>query len=703
MISAMKEALFSLPAGRGRKWLVLALWAGLLAAGAPLAARFERSQVNDPATFLPGGSESLQALELARRFESGQRAPAVVVFRRDTGLTPADRRAIAAKLAALGREVKALLAPPPPPRYARDGKAALVALPLSGADAAAAKEAVEEIRAALSSVPPGLVAKVGGPAGLSADLLGVFEGVNTRLLLAAALLVLVLLVLIYRSPVFWLVPLLAIFAAEGAVRALGSLAIEAGVRINGQTAGILLVLVFGAGTDYALLLVARYREELRRNEDRHAAMVLSLARAGPAIVASAGTVVAGLACLGLAEVNATAGIGTIGAIGVAVAALSTLTLLPALLLALGRWVFWPFVPRVSPGSFDAEDRRIYRLIGNLVARAPRRAWLAATAALLLACVGLLRLDFGLTPLDAFRGETEAVEAQRLIARSFPAGESAPAVVVVRRRALVGEARRALARAPGVAALGPTELGPPGARFDLVLESGPYSREAQRLIPALRERLARAVGEGTALIGGPSAEERDTRVAASRDTRRLPPLVLAVVLAILALLLRALVAPLVLVATVVLSFAAALGASAVVFDEVFGLSGVDPSFPLIAFIFLVALGVDYNIFLMARVREEAQAVGTREGLLRGLAATGAVITSAGVVLAGTFAVLGVLPFVPLIQIGFTVAFGVLLDTLLVRTLLVPALVLDLDRATWWPSRLARAAGARIAQYAASRHE
>ncbi len=683
---------FALAAGRGRKWAVLAAWVALVAATAPLAARFESGQVNDPATFLPAGAESLEALELGRQFASGRVTRAIVVFRRETGLTQGDRRAIADRLATLPREVEALEGLPSPLREARDGKAALVSLPVSGQDIDEARRAVEAIRQSFSRLPLGLEAKVGGPAGVAADVSGVFEDVNARLLLAAGLLVVALLLLIYRSPVFWLVPMLAILAAEATVRALGSLAIDAGVKVNGQTAGILLVLVFGAGTDYALLLVARYREELKRSTDVHAAMRRALMSAGPAIVASAGTVVAGLACLGLADGRSTAGIGTMGALGVGVAAISILTLLPALLLVFGRWVFWPFVPRVSVGS--APDRGLFHLLGDWVGRAPRRTWLVATGALLLGCAGLVRLDFSLTPLGSFRGEPEAVAAQRLIARSFPAGENAPLFVIVRDPRRVQEARLVLAGTPGVASLGPTELGMPGARLEVVLEVGPYSKEAERLIPRVRERLARALGERVALVGGASAEELDTRAAAARDTRLLPPVVLAVVLAILVVLLRALVAPLVLVATVVLSFLAALGVSAVVFEGIFGFEGVDPSFPLIAFIFLVALGVDYNIFLMARVREEAKRAGTRAGVLRGLSATGAVITSAGVVLAGTFAVLGVLPFVPLTQIGFTVAFGVLLDTLLVRSLLVPAIALDLDRHTWWPSRLGRAQGISV---------
>lgn len=690
------QSILAAPASKRGKWVVLGLWFALLVAGAPFGARFEDAQENDPASFLPEGSDSLQALELSGRFPSGQQTRATVIFRRDSGLTRADREAIARFVAELRERPPPFAGPPLPARYAPDGSAALVIVPLADPgelDRIAAS--VEDIRERLRLLPAGLTAKVGGPAGFTADVSDAFEDINTRLLLATATLVFVLLVLIYRRPVFWIVPLLSILAAETAVRSLGYLVIQAGVTVNGQAGGILLVLVFGAGTDYALLLVSRYREELRRRPDRHEAMRVALRQAGPAILASAGTVVAGLACLALARVNATAGIGTIGALGVALAALATLTILPALLVATGTWVFWPFVPRAERPGARGATHGVFAALGRRIAGRPRAAWIVSTLLLLVACAGLARLDFSLTSTDSFRGSAEAVEAQALIARSFPAGATAPATVIVREPDGVSAVRAALARTPGVEALGPVEQGSAGARFEVTLAASPYSVEAFRLIPRLRATLERAAGQGVVLLGGPTAEEHDTRVAAARDTLLLPPLVLVVVLVILMMLLRSLVAPLLLVATVVASFAATLGVSMLAFTEVFGFAGIDPSFPLIAFIFLVALGVDYNIFLMARVREEALAAETRAGVLRGLAATGSVITSAGLVLAGTFAVLCALPFVPLIQIGFTVAFGVLLDTLLVRSVLVPALALDLDRRVWWPSALARPASAAAA--------
>jgi len=501
----------------------------------------------------------------------------------------------------------------------------------------------------------------------------------------------VLLVIIYRSPIFWVIPLFAVLFAESLVRGLGTLLAEAGVVINGQTGGILLVLVFGAGTDYALLLTARYREELHRHEDKHDAMRIAIRQAGPGIVASAGTVVAALLCLALASVNSTAGLGPVGAMGVAIAALAMLTVLPAMLLIGGRRAFWPFVPRWGDQVEDEAEvswrRGSWSRLGAWIERRHRPVWIVTTLALLALALGTLTLDSNLTTANAFRGEIEAVEGQELLERSFPAGASAPTTVLVTDSEKAEAVRAAAADAPQVAAVGPIETGPPGARFDVTLTEDPFSRAGFAQIKPLRNEL-RAVGGDAVLVGGPTAEEFDLRAAVRRDTLLLVPLVLVVVLAILTLLLRAVVAPLMLMGTVVLSFFAALGLSLLVFELFADFPGEDPSYPLFAFIFLVALGVDYNIFLMARVREEVLALPTKQAMLKGLAVTGGVITSAGVVLAGTFSVLAVLPLVALTQIGITVALGVLLDTFVVRSILVPALTFSLGERSWWPSALSR---------------
>jgi RND superfamily putative drug exporter len=575
----------------------------------------------------------------------------------------------------------------PPIVPSEDGTAAVLTIPITaGGVEDILIRAVEDVRELVrEDLPPGLDVQVTGPAGFSADASKAFEGVNSTLLFATAGLVFVLLVLIYRSPIFWLLPLLAVLFAEAVVRGLGTLLAEAGLVINGQTGGILLVLVFGAGTDYALLLTARYREELVLVEDKHEAMRIALRQGGPAILASAGTVVAALLCLSFAQVNSIAGLGPVGAMGVAVAAAAMLTLLPALLLVGGRRAFWPFVPRY--GDERPASRGFWARLGVRIERRHRAAWVGTTAGLAVLALGALTLDDDLTTANLFRGSVESVEGQRLLEQSFPAGASAPAVVLVTDRAQTDAALEAARSAPGVARVGQPEEGDAGARFDVVLDADPFGEEGFAAIDPLRQELRAAVGDA-ALVGGSSAEEADLRAAVERDTKLLVPLVLLVVLAILVLLLRALVAPLLLIGTVVLSFAAALGASLLLFEVFADFPGEDPSYPLFAFIFLVALGVDYNIFLMARVREEAHALPTREAMLKGLAVTGGVITSAGIVLAGTFSVLAVLPLVALTQIGITVALGVLLDTFVVRSVLVPAATFEIEERIWWPSALSR---------------
>ncbi|HSC49641.1 MAG TPA: MMPL family transporter [Gaiellaceae bacterium] len=679
--------LLAFPAGRRAKWAVLVGWILILVGIAPFAARFEQAQKNDPSSFLPGDAESLRALEASKQFRGGDATPAVVVYRRAAGLTPADRTRIARDARALRRQPPIATPSVAGPIFSRDGKAALViANVVARNDFERLGNATDAIRARTSSGGDGLAVRVTGPAGFSTDAASVFKGINGKLLLATASLVFLLLILIYRSPIFWAIPLVSVFAAELAVRAAGYGVASAGVVVNGQVGGILSVLVFGAGTDYALLLVARYREELRRHEDKHEAMALALRQAGPAIVASGATVVTALLCLLLASLNTTAGLGPVGALGIALAVVSILTLLPALLVIAGRRVFWPFVPRYGSSAAD-ETHGSWRRVGDTVARAPRRWWLGSLAVLAAMALGLLALNFDLTTANGFRSDVEAVQGQELVAKSFPGGADAPATVVVPDPARADAVRSALLGVAGVTSAGGVQRGAGGARFTVTFRPPPYSQEAYDLIPRLRGAARAAGGEGV-LVGGPTAEERDVRAANVRDARVVVPVVLAVVLVILVLLLRALVAPLVLVGTVIASFAASLGVGALVFEHVFRFPGSDTSLPLYAFIFLVALGIDYNIFLMARVREEALVRGTREGMLRGLAVTGAVITSAGVVLAGTFATLAVLPLVALTELGFVVAFGVLLDTFLVRSVLVPALVLDLDRSTWWPSALAR---------------
>ena len=575
-----------------------------------------------------------------------------------------------------------------------------------------------------------------------------------------------LLILIYRSPMFFLIPLVAVVFAETLSRSLGYGLTELGITVNGQSSSIMSVLVLGAGTDYALLLVSRYREELHHTVDKHEAMRTALASAGPAIFASAATVIAALLCLMFAKVNGTAGMGPIAAMGIACAALAMLTLLPALLTIFGRRAFWPFVPHTpetapvadsvsergpprlprglrrrrprqgrarlarssssccpwscSTGSCARQrppfpslivgplDRTIFtpyemrrhdrehtadathgmwKRVGDRVAVSPRRVALGSIAILLVLCAGLATFSTDLTAEDTYRTEVESVEGQDLLNKSFPSGTTALTDIVVGNKAEVPAVRAAVREVDGVEAVSNTVAeGEAGNLVQATLEPNPYSTDAFDLIDPIRDA-AHGAAAGS-LVGGPTAIEFDVRDAAGWDSTVIPPIILIVVFLILIGLLRAVVAPLILIGTVILSFLAALGVGYFAFEFIFDFPGSDPSLPLFAFVFLVALGVDYNIFLIARAREETIQHGSREGILRALAVTGAVITSAGIVLAGTFAALAVVPLTFLTEIGFVVAFGVLLDTFLVRSVLVPALALMSGDNFWWPSALSK---------------
>jgi RND superfamily putative drug exporter len=495
-----------------------------------------------------------------------------------------------------------------------------------------------------------------------------------------------LLLVSYRSPVLWLLPVISVgVALIGSQAVIYLLARHAGLTVNAQSAGILSVLVFGAGTDYALLLTARYREELRRHADRHQAMAIALRRAGPAILASAGTAILALLALVVAELNSTSGLGPVLAIGIGVALLAMLTLLPALLVTCGRWVFWPARPAF--GSPEPASGGIWARIGRAIALRPRMTWVATAVVLGVMALGLTGLKAsGLSNADSFRGTPDSVVGEQVAARHFPAGAGQP-VVVIGSQAAGPQLAAALREVPGITGVTQPREVAGHAYLEGTLTAPADSSAAFDTITAIRNAV-HAIPGADAMVGGNTAINLDVQNAAGHDRNVIIPLILAVVLVILTVLLRALVAPLILLATVVLSFAAALGVSALVFTHLFGFGGADTSFPLFVFVFLVALGIDYNIFLMSRVREEATRAGPRRGALTGLAVTGGVITAAGAVLAGTFATLGTLPVTALAEIGFAVAFGVLLDTIIVRSVLVTALNLDLGRWMWWPGKLAR---------------
>lgn len=684
----MLSSLISFAAGKKARWLVVGVWFVAIFAifGTGIPDKFTEAQNNESSSYLPGDAESTRALEASKEITGGEQAGIVIVYRNPNGLTGGNKRLIKQDLKTLNGEVEGVSQPFRVADRSKDGTAVIVLSSItSTGQADDLLDPVDQIRDRVSGERAGMEVAVTGPAGYGTDSIKVFEQINGTLFLAAFTLVFVLLVLIYRSPFLLWMPLIAVGFAEVLSRGVGFGLTEMGVTVNGQSSSILSVLVLGAGTDYALLLIARYREELRRRESRSESMRLALRGAGPAILASGGTVIAALLCLSLAELNSTASLGPIGAIGIACALISMLTLLPAMLVIAPRFVFWPKVPRVGSEGTDAQHGP-WRRLGERTAKSPRRVWIGALVVLAIMTGGLLAYDDGLTSSNGFRDEVEAVTGEELIAKSFPAGTNVPTDVIVPGKAQVPAVTAALKEAPGVAEVIPNSAGRAGVLINAILEPNPYSTTAFNLIPGIRDAAHRAGGPGT-LVGGGTATEYDIRQANKHDVKVVVPLVLLVVFLILMLLLRAIVAPVMLIGTVVVSFLASLGVGVLASKYIFDFPGTDPSLPLFAFVFLVALGIDYNIFLMARVREETLEYGSREGMLRGLAVTGGVITSAGIVLAGTFTVLSVLPLVFLTELGVTVAFGVLLDTFLVRSILVPALSLDIGPKIWWPSALA----------------
>lgn len=686
---------------RRRLWGLTALlvlgWVLLGVLTSPRIGQLTEVQTNDARAFLPTDAESTEVTELREDFTDKVLLPTVVVFERGSGLTRADSAAIAAKARELS-EQPLLAGEVSPPVRAEDGRAARIILPLSGEDSFEAAQAVQHIQeTAEAGLPDGLHAYVTGPGGYTAAFNEVFSGIDGMLLLVTAAAVALILVLVYRSP---LLPIAVLISAGLALSASSAviywLASDGLLTLTGQTRGILLILVFGAATDYALLLVARYREELERRSNVAEAMRKALRAAFEPILASGGTVMLGMLCMLFSELATNRSLGPVLSIGIAAALLASLTFLPAILLLLGRAAFWPQDPvprkhrKVTYGAFDR--------IARFVRQRPRRIWV--TTALVLGIGAAFVPSFeadGVPQQDLFLSQVEAVRGQSVLAEHFPGGTGSPVIIMTDRdstRAVVTKT----ARTDGVvtAAPLPAQPGDPAAgpktvhgvtQVNAVLSAPADSAAAQHTVTELRQRLDTIPG-ADARVGGKTAQRVDIQAAAKHDRDLVIPIVLAVIFVVLALLLRALVAPLLLIATVVLSFGATLGVGALVFDHVFEFAGSDPSMPLYAFVFLVALGVDYNIFLMTRAREEAASLGTERGTREALRVTGGVITSAGLVLAATFAALSVIPVLFLAQIAFLVAFGVLLDTFVVRTLLVPALAVDIGRFIWWPSRLAR---------------
>ncbi|MEU1886629.1 efflux RND transporter permease subunit [Micromonospora sp. WMMD987] len=678
----------------------LAAWLTVVAAIVVGAVVFGLPRPDNPApvssTGLSAQWQSTQVERLQDQLPQRDVQPAIVVVSRNDGaaLTDADRAAVTDRAAALGR--LAVGGQVSPAQVSPDGTVALLAVPLdtAGGQQAVADE-VAQVRAALTGLPDGITAAVTGAPAFTADLTKVFEGADVTLLAVTAGVVALLLLITYRSPFLWIVPLIVVAATEQlTLRAVDTIVPAVGINLQeGAVTGIASVLVFGAATDYALLLIARYREELRRDEDRFAAMRAALRRTAEPILASGGTVVLGVLTLLLSEQETNRALAVACATGVVFAMLSALFVLPAVLVVFGRGLFWPFVPKVGGA---AREGRLWGRLGAAVVRRPVPVAVLATLLLAGLALGGLGIRTGLSETEQFRVEPEAVAGAETLARAFPAGTTQP-VAVLTNPAAAAAVTRAAAAVPGVATARPGPAGGSVAQVDVVLTDEPGTPASDRAVEALRDAVAAVpdsappAAEGAdpadgALVGGTVAATYDSDEANTRDLWLILPIILVLVLAVLVVLLRGLLAPLLLVLTVIASFFASLGAAWLLFDHVLGFPALDSGVLLLAFVFLVALGVDYNIFLVTRAREDARLAGTRDGMLSALRVTGGVITSAGVLLAAVFAVLGVLPLILLTQIGIIVCLGVLLDTLLVRTVLVPALAFVLGDRFWWPGRV-----------------
>ena len=715
-----------------RKPLVIALlviiaWFGVGGAAGPLFGKLSSVQKNDNTGFLPSSAESTKAAEIGAKFTTADTKllPALVIF---SGTADAQGMA---QIAAFAQRLSLAKVPETTktvgdyladggqliPVPAQDGQAVLLSVPLDNDKLAtplanekpALPEVVAAIRADAAKVT-GFESHVTGIGGILADLFGSFGSIDTDLLLITLLVVAIILIVVYRSPVLWFIPL---FAAVLALSVGGGivylLAKNGTIALDGQSQGILSVLVIGAATDYALLLIARYREELHHFDSRIDAMKVALKGVFEPIVASGLTVIAGLLVLGLSDLKSVRSLGPVAAIGILSAQIVMLTLLPAILVLCGRWVFWPKVPRHD----DVDDKLsgIWSKVSGTVGRSPRRVWVGSGLLLVISAGFAFQLNTsGLSQTEAFTGKPDSVVGLTKLSEHFPAGSGDPTLVY----APVDEGRKVLGvvenlsgvdsatvtmdgpanpqLAPALADYGVKEIDG-WVQIQVVLDQPADSVAAQNYIPAMREAVHAA--SSAALVGGTTAANYDIQVANIHDRNLIIPVALVVIGIILALLLRSLVAPILLIVTTVLSFGATLGICHLVFKYIFDFKGTDGAFPLFAFVFLVALGIDYNIFLMTRIREEAKRLGTREGILKGVTVTGGVITSAGIVLAATFAVLATLPLVFLVELGFAVAFGVLLDTIIVRSLLVPALAYEMNGKVWWPSALSRSEAAKSA--------
>ncbi|WP_189883068.1 MMPL family transporter [Streptomyces xantholiticus] len=670
-------------ARRAVPWAVVALWVAVIALALPFAGKLADAQRDNIIDYLPASADSTQVAKIEQALPGGESTELVVVYHRDGGLTAADRTQAQQRIDEItgAHEFDG-----GPPRGIASDDGTTLMYPMSttepGTDNDARIALVDDVRERLAAIPvEGLDADLGGPGALMTDMEKVFETIDGTLMIATVLVVAVLLILTYRSPFLWLVPLTVVGIAAVASQALVYGLIQGfDLTVTSQSAAIMTVLVFGAGTDYALLLVARYREELRRIERPYDAMLAALRGCGPAVLASSGTVAAGLLCLLAADLNSASGLGPVGAVGVVCALAAMLTLLPAVLVLLGRRVFWPLVP--AYGSEPKQRRSLFAAMGSSAGRRPAAVLVSGLLLLGALALGVFNLPGDLAQEDSFTQQPESVTAMKTLAEVYPGRGSQPITVVAptaTAEAALAEARRT----EGVAAAEAGRSGGGWTEITVLAKDAPETPGETATIEALR------AGLDGSHVGGPSAQQLDLADTSASDQKIVIPLVLGAVLLILVVLLRSLVAPLMLTVAVVAVWGAVMGLGGLLFEPVFGFEGLDPGMPLLSFVFLVALGVDYGIFLMHRLREESLAgADPRTAALTALRTTGGVIASAGIVLAATFTVLMNLPLVPLFEMGFLVAVGVLLDTFLVRTYLVTSASLLLGRRVWWPGPLSR---------------
>ncbi len=660
-------------------WTMLLL--GVAAASVTFGPLSSTAESVTPTSGAPAWAQSSKVAELQKTLPGADSTAALVLFHSESAISATEKLFIEGRKTALGEFASAPMQFVPV-QYSADEKTALIVVPLDKvAENTDLTSRVKEMRASSAeNIPSGLTTYLTGPEGFQADISNVFAGADITLLMTTGIVVILLLLITYRSPVLWIVPLLVVGSADGMSGILARRVAEVfGIQLDGSVTGILSVLVFGAGTDYALLLISRYREELLLSQSRFNAMGVALRGAGPAILASGSTVILALLTLTLADIEATRALGIACAVGVFVAMVGALTVLPAALLLGGRWMFWPLIPKF--GAVNKSDSGLWAKLGKSVSRRPVVVAAIGGAVLLSLALGGLGLKIGLSSTEQFVAKPEAVVGQVLLGEAFSAGQGTPTAVIAK-TANAQQVADAAKTVDGVTSAVAGKANSEITQIDVVINAEPLSDKAFAVIQDLRDKLVSIDG---ALVGGQDATAYDVKLSYERDESLIIPLILGLVFIVLLLLLRSVVAPVLLLLTVVASFFASLGAGWMIFKYALGFAGLAQSTFLFSFLFLVALGVDYNIFLVTRAQEEAVKLGTREGMIKALSSTGGVITSAGVLLAAVFAVLGVLPLIALLQIGIIVCLGVLLDTLLVRTVIVPALAFIAGDRFWWPRK------------------